>query len=136
MNKEEDLPGDPSPGSVREEDGAMGYHTVMPGDTLQGICLLHGVSALDVRRLNNCTNANIVALKVVKLPSATREEHPDITASKKRASLLQEFREESGEGAIEAQYYLEDHHWRVDLALAAWKNDDEFAEKASAGNKK
>jgi len=107
-----------------------GFHTVGPGDTMQGICLRHGVSALEIRRLNQCTNANVVALKVVKLPGAGGGAHLNITTASKKAKLVQEFREESGEGVTEAEYYLEDHQWRVDLALAAWKNDDEW----DAGN--
>ena len=104
-------------------------HKVRSEDTIQGICLQHGISEANLRRLNNLgPNESIHSLKYIQLQGAPMQEAPEVEEARVRRELIREFCQESGEGAVEAEFYLQDNNWRIEFALAAWKNDDEAAQ--------
>lgn len=43
---------------------------------------------------------------------------------------MQEFRNITMQGVVEAKLYLEDHGWDAQKALAAWRDDNEWESKA------
>ena len=105
---------------------------VRTDDTLAGICLRNKVSEQEIRRLNKLgINESIHNLTHLILPGPVVKEDAEVRLIKERSALIKEFCEESGEGKIEAEIYLSEHAWRIEFALAAWKNDDE----AAAGSK-
>lgn len=115
----------------RLESSGSHYHQVHAHDTLQGICLKYGCSALEVRRLNEISGDSIQSLKMLRIPrSFVHSDVPTITtasAAPSKEDLIKEFMEETGEGKTEAEFYLQSRNYRLELALADWKNDDEAA---------
>jgi LysM repeat protein len=100
-------------------------HTVMPCDTLQGICLRYKASVLDVRRLNYLSSNNIRSYVVLKVPVKPLEA---ITIQLNSIDVVEEkFRGKTGEPVLEAKYYLEDVNYDLNAALALWKEDDDWA---------
>ena len=107
------------------------FHEVMiaNSDTFEGICLRHKVKAQTLRRLNHLSSNSIHSLKTLRLPGQPIQEDPEVLLKRQRLALLDEFMHESKEGDMEAQYYLENNSWKIEFALAEWKNDDEAASK-------
>lgn len=104
-------------------------HVVMPGDTLQGICLKYRASAVNIRRLNMFSGNNIQFKKVLLVPidgGAVVEQQlntPEV--------ILQKFRNATGEGIQESRLYLEEHHWDLDKAVLAWRQDEHWEHEAT-----
>jgi len=132
--------------SSRDLTGASGekYHRVKAEDTLQGLCLQYACSALELRRLNTLSGdtASVQAIKMLRIPnvqkSSTHKASASTTTTKKdqwtalereeeKKRIVTEFIEETGEGEEEARFYLQERHFRLELALADWKNDGEAA---------
>jgi len=105
-------------------------HIVMPQDTLQGICLKYNIKAVDLRRHNTFSGSNIQTFKVLRIPveagqtAQLQETTPEV--------LIQCFKNETNESAIEARFYLEEAEWDLDKALADFRSDDKFAKKTEA----
>lgn len=104
-------------------------HVVMPGDTLQGICLKYRVSAVNIRRLNMFSGNNIQFKTVLLVPvdgGAVVEQQlntPEV--------MLQKFRNATGEGIQESRLYLDEHHWDLDKAVSAWRQDEHWEHEAT-----
>jgi hypothetical protein len=108
------------------EDMKFAFHVVSSQDTLEGVCLKYHCRPLDIRRMNGISGDNIQMLRLLKIRECERvAEKEDKEAS--REEILREFMSETGEGRAEAEFYLEGQRWRIELALADWKNDDEAA---------
>lgn len=105
-------------------------HTVMPGDTLQGLCLKYRVSAVNVRQLNMFSGSNIQFKKTLLIPIdgvctiEFQEDTPDV--------LIQKFRNATHEGPAESRLYLDEHGWDLNAALQAWRNDENWQRDAEA----
>ena len=102
-------------------------HTVMPSDTLQGICLRYRVNVTDVRRINMFSGNSIQCKKILRIPLTK-----DISISAQEDThevLLQKFRNETGESVAESRVYLEDSAWELEVALGAWRGDDQWEKK-------
>jgi hypothetical protein len=98
-------------------------HVILPGDTLQGICLRYRVSAVEVRRHNMFSGNNIQFKKTLRIPLEPGV--PIVLQGYDRNELkLQLFKNETGEENTEAKIYLEDHNWNVTEAIKAWRQDD------------
>ena len=122
------------------------YHRVRPEDTLQGVCLQYGCSALELRRLNTISGdaSSIQSLKMLRISCLLRSPSADKTSDGASGEgrgaeeqgepedLIRQFIEETGEGEAEARFYLKGRRFRLGLALADWKNDDEAATAAAA----
>ena len=102
-------------------------HTVMPSDTLQGICLRYRVSATEVRRVNYFSGNSIQFKKTLYIPVST-EHSPGPVAQPhdSKEVLVQKFRNATGESIPESRIYLEEHHWDLKLAVVAWENDSKW----------
>lgn len=99
-------------------------HVVMPHDTLQGLCLRYRVSANTIRRVNMFSGSAIQFKKVLRIPIESgvavelQVDSHDL--------LLQKFRNETGEGLLEARVYMEDAAWDLSAALAAWRQEESW----------
>lgn len=99
-------------------------HVILPADTLPGICLRYGVSVVDIRRLNQFSGNAFRSKKVLQIPIQKgvpvqiQEKTPDI--------ILQIFKNQTAETTEEAKFYLEESKWDLELALQAWKKDEEW----------
>jgi LysM repeat protein len=101
-------------------------HTVMPTDTLQGICLKYRISAVELRRLNLFSGNNIQIKKSLLIPlqggaAVTPQENS-------RDVILQRFRNITSEGVAESRLYLEEHNWDLNTAVQAWRQDENWEE--------
>lgn len=99
-------------------------HTILPSDTLQGICLRYNVPIIAVRRLNCFSGNNIKAFKTLKIPiesGATINLQEDT-----HEVLIQKFRNETGEDLVEAELYLEESTWNLESALLSWRGDENW----------
>ncbi len=106
------------------------YHVITPDDTLEGVCLKYSCKPLDIRRLNGLSGNTIQTLRLLKIRETdqVKKEATTEEASPPHGLLVQEFMLETGEGREEAEFYLSGRDWRIELALADWKNDDEAAD--------
>lgn len=97
-------------------------HTVMPTDTLQGICLRYRVSPVTLRRMNMFSGNNIQFKKtlLISIEGGCMIEFQQNTEE----VTLQKFRNITQEGVAESRLYLDEHGWNLELALAAWRNDE------------
>jgi len=104
-------------------------HVVMPGDTLQGICLKYRSSAVSIRRLNMFSGNNIQFKEVLLIPvdGGTVVEEQSNTPE----VILQKFRNATGEGIQESRLYLDEHGWDLDKAVAAWRQDENWEHDAT-----
>jgi LysM repeat protein len=110
------------------EDGAVVFskpsileHTVMPGDTLQGICLRYRVSAVDLRRANVFSGNNIQFKTSLLIPiNGGVIVKPQIETHE---VILQRFKNLTSEGIQESKMYLEDNQWNLMKAVEHWKAD-------------
>ena len=108
------------------EDMRFAYHSITPEDTLEGLCLKYSCKPLDIRRWNGLSGNNIQTLRLLKIRETEEVKRgANKEASPPHALLVQEFMLETGEGREEAEFYLSGRDWRIELALADWKNDDE-----------
>jgi LysM repeat protein len=100
-------------------------HTIMPTDTLQGICLRYRVSATVLRRMNMFSGNNIHFKKSLLIPvqGGCLIEFQQVTTE----VVLQKFRNATQENAAECRLYLDEHNWNLEAALAAWRNDESWA---------
>lgn len=118
------------------EDGAIVFtnpsileHVVMPGDTLQGICLRYRVSAVDLRRANMFSGNNIQFKTSLLIPiNGGAIIRPQIETNE---VLLQRFKNLTSEGMQEARMYLDDNDWDFQKALESWKADRHWEEDHS-----
>lgn len=99
-------------------------HTVMPDDTLQGICLRYNCSATDLRRMNTFSGNSIQFKKSLIIPvTPGAQVLPQLD---KQDVLIQKFRNATGESVAEARIYLEDAGYMLDQALEEWKKDEQW----------
>ncbi len=113
------------------EDMKFAFHAITSEDTLEGLCLRYHCKPLDIRRMNGISGDNIQTLRMLKIRAVQQVTEMEKEAS--REETLRDFMLETGEGRSEAQFYLEGQHWRIELALADWKNDDEAASSSQLG---
>jgi len=99
-------------------------HTVMPDDTLQGICLRYRTSVQDIRRMNCFSGNSIQFKKILFIPIRKgvqvqmQENTHDV--------LIQKFKNATGESAVESRIYLEESEWNVESAIEKWNIDDNW----------
>jgi hypothetical protein len=106
------------------EGGDVIEHTVMPEDTLQGLCLKYGCSATELRRLNLFSGSSIQCKKSLHIP--TKRGIILAPQEQTEAVVLQKFRNATGESIQEARLYLEEAGNDLLAALAAWKEDESW----------
>mmetsp|Transcript_33382 Transcript_33382/g.58584 ORF Transcript_33382/g.58584 Transcript_33382/m.58584 type:complete len:733 (+) Transcript_33382:458-2656(+) len=124
---------------IGEEDKAL-YHDVGPNDTLQGVCLLYGISAYELRRANNFRGLNLsCAPERLVIPKNERNQskgfktltedemiqslmaHVPISRQTKKPVLSHD----------KARAYLEFNDWNFDQALRNVKVDVEWTSQKS-----
>ena len=118
------------------------YHEVLSTDTMAGICIQYNTNAQNIRRLNNISGDSIHSLKLIRILAPVECKNADKDLGKEKSAnmlergeqeqkrmLIREFIEETcgKEGKEEAEFYLSNRNWRIELALSDWKNDDEAA---------
>jgi|EP01033_Poteriospumella_lacustris_P000052 hypothetical protein len=103
-------------------------HTIMPTDTLQGLCLRYRVSAINLRRMNMFSGNNIQFKKTLLIPveGGTFVEFQQNTEE----VILQKFRNATQEGIAESRLYLDEFNWNLEAALESWKKDEKWEEDA------
>jgi len=106
-------------------------HEVQPGDTLQGICLRYGVSIMEVRRVNMFSNNSIQHFKTLRIPLKKGIPVVGEVDEGSRQAILQKFQAETKESIAESRIYLEDNDWNLDLALGAWRGDENWESSQS-----
>jgi len=121
------------------EDKAL-YHDVQPNDTLQGVCLLYGVSAYELRRANNFRGLNLSsAPDRLLIPRNGRNQSKNfksLTEDEKIQSLLAHvpISRQTKKPLLshdEARAYLEFNEWNFDQALRNVKVDVEWSSERS-----
>lgn len=111
-------------GCVKFDKPSIVEHTVMHGDTLQGICLRYRVSATDLRRANMFSGNNIHFKTSLLIPiNAGAIVKPQFET---HDVLLQRFKNLTSERTEEARLYLNEHEWNLEQALKSWKNDQQW----------
>mmetsp|Transcript_2221 Transcript_2221/g.3032 ORF Transcript_2221/g.3032 Transcript_2221/m.3032 type:complete len:250 (+) Transcript_2221:144-893(+) len=100
-------------------------HTVMPHDTLQGICLRYRVSAVEVRRLNLFSGNNIQFKKSLRIPIEYGAIH-EFRQVETHEVLIQKFKNLTNELTEESRAYLEANDWCLEAAYSNWKSDSQF----------
>ena len=112
-------------------------HTVMPSDTLIGICLKYKVSQAQLRRFNSFTGENFRLCKELRIPTQHMARQGVVVQPQERTRdvTLQDFRNATGLDAIEARLYLDDADWEVAKATAAWAADEQWEQSSSATEK-
>lgn len=124
------------------EDDKPLYHDVLPNDTLQGICLLYGVSAYELRRANNFRGLNLSsAPERLVIPKNERNRSKDFkinTEDEKVKALVSHMpiSRQSKKPLLstdEARAYLEFNDWNFDQALRNVKVDTEWSSQKSQG---
>lgn len=128
--RENERPQHPSLGiqnTAVADDPMVVEHTVMPDDTLQGICLRYNVSVTEVRRINLFSGSSIQCKKSLLIP-VRRGVSYNIMMQQydSKEVVLQKFRNATGEAVAEARIYLEEHSWDLDTSIAAWKTDENW----------
>jgi LysM repeat protein len=106
--------------------GTAVIHTVMPEDTLQGLCLRYGCSPLDVRRMNNFSGNSIQFKKTIVISVNRYSCEVEHSVEHSREITIQQFRNATGESLAEARVYLEDANYDLEAALAAWRSDEQW----------
>lgn len=113
------------------DDGAIIFpypsiieHTIMPNDTLQGLCLKYRASAVEIRRMNMFSGNNIQMKTKLLIPiNAGVSILPQVDTEE---LLLQKFKNVTHEETKESILYLEEHSWNLENALSAWKIDNQW----------
>jgi LysM repeat protein len=106
------------------ENPSVVEHTVMPSDTLQGICLRYRVTPVELRRVNMFSGNSIQLMKTLKIPLAagvqfeSQLDGEDVT--------IRRFANLTNEGQSESKIYLEENGWDLDKAYAQWKVDEKW----------
>jgi len=112
---------------VTIEEPTIIEHTVMPDDTLQGICLRYRASVMEIRRMNLFSGNNIHCKKTLRIPLSKGQ---IVTGQENTKDvILQKFRNETSESLAESRVYLEDNNWELELALKAWREDEQWEHK-------
>lgn len=103
-------------------------HVVMPTDTLQGICLRYRVTAVNLRRMNMFSGNNIQFKKALLIP-VEGGSYVQFQQNTEEV-VLQKFRNATHEGVAESRLYLDEHNWDLDVALSAWKKDENWIDES------
>lgn len=101
-------------------------HTVLSTDTLQGLCLKYGTTAITLRRQNCFSGNNIQVFKTLRIPLEAGAFVVLQTTTDSKDIILQKFKNDTGEIELEAKLYLEDSGWNLDKAIAQWQGDDQW----------
>lgn len=112
--------------------GSVVAHTVMPDDTLQGLCLRYGASPVAVRRMNHFSGNSIQFKTTLLIPVGRAPPKLEQSPEYAREIILQQFRNRTGESIAEARFYLEDANYDLDAAIAEWCSDEQW-EKGKRG---
>jgi LysM repeat protein len=111
-------------GSVTFSQPSVVEHTIMPIDTLPGLCLQYHTTATDIRRMNMFSGNNIQVKTKLLIPiNAGVAFIPQIETNE---IILQKFKNVTGENTQEARLYLEESNWVLEKAMEAWKNDTQW----------
>lgn len=121
----------------RNENGdSIIEHEVTPSDTLSGLCLKYGVSAVEIRRANHISGNHIQHLRKMKIVIKSGKKVPAtvFTQENKEINVLVLFKKITGEGDVEAKIYLSDAGYDLNKAVAAWKADTQWHESTSSSS--
>lgn len=99
-------------------------HVILPSDTLQGICLRYRISAVALRQYNNFSGSAFRSKRYLRIP--IEPGYPVNVQLSSEQTLIQRFKNESGESEREARFYLEGHNWNLLEALAEWSGDEKW----------
>lgn len=115
---------------ITVESSSIVEHVVLPDDTLQGLCLRYGVSAVALRQLNNFSGNAFRSRKVLRVPL---EKGATIRPQEfSHTVLLQKFKNATSEPDMEAKFYLEENGWDLSRALADWSGDEKWIREEEA----
>eukprot|EP01087_Luapelamoeba_hula_P009529 TRINITY_DN2461_c0_g2_i1.p1 TRINITY_DN2461_c0_g2~~TRINITY_DN2461_c0_g2_i1.p1 ORF type:complete len:391 (-),score=53.89 TRINITY_DN2461_c0_g2_i1:188-1360(-) len=108
-------------------------HRVLLTDTLSGVALKYGVKTGDIKRANNLIADSVFERKELTIPKPTRLPDPDeaivLPKSGKETIAISRFLQQTqGSDKHEARYYLTEHDWNVEVALAAFRDDVAWAQ--------
>jgi len=114
----------------------MVRHLVAKTDTLAGLSLRYGVKVDDIKQANNLTSQSIFAHKYLLVPNPARMPAPEELSNTvmpkdgKKSIAVERFLVAAKCDRDEANYYLEDHDFDVQRALAAFRADLEWEKNA------
>ena len=111
-------------------------HSVTPSDTLFGLELKYGVSAADIRRANTMTSDRLFAHVKIKIPNPKYKPNPEkesadaerLKMTRRMIAMMKRVGDDAL-GEAEAKYYLQEHRWDIDAAVAAFRRDEEWAKQ-------
>mmetsp|Transcript_24714 Transcript_24714/g.25345 ORF Transcript_24714/g.25345 Transcript_24714/m.25345 type:complete len:232 (-) Transcript_24714:91-786(-) len=113
-----------TPETIIFEAPAVIEHVILPTDTLQGICLRYRISAVSLRQYNNFSGSAFRSKRYLRIP--VEPGLPVNVQLSSQETLIQRFKNETGESEREARYYLEGHNWNLPEALAEWSGDERW----------
>jgi len=114
----------------------MVRHLVAKTDTLAGLSLRYGVKVDDIKQANNLTSQSIFAHKFLLVPNPARTPAPEELSNTvmpkdgKKGIAVERFRAVAKCDKEEASFYLEEHEFDVERALAAFRADLEWEKQA------
>ncbi len=106
---------------LEEPQPAYVENIVQPTDTLAGLGLRYGVSATQIRRCNRFSGSHIAHLRVLRIPLGAQQELSH------EQTVLQQFRNVTGEQETESRVYLELTGYDLAAALQEWGSDEMWA---------
>lgn len=116
----------PEADAVIHETTRVLEHTVMPTDTIQGICLRYRINVVQLRQWNNFSGNNIKPFKSLLIPL-----EPGVTAAPQEVTpevMLRQFMNHTNLETEEAKFYLEEHNWNLQDALSAYRSDEQWVD--------
>jgi hypothetical protein len=116
-------------GRVKFSQPSIIEHILLPGDSLQSLCLQYGASATEIRRMNVFSGNNIHFKTSLLIPIAMGAAiQPQVQTNEVRLQrfLNEATRADHSLSVVEARLYLDDHKWDLDRALAAWRSDSSW----------
>jgi len=101
-------------------------HTIMPSDTLTGICLRYRVSRDELRKHNDFFGENFRLCLSLRIPVQHLKPWELRRQENTEEVKLQKLRNLTKMPKIEAKVYLEEYGGNIELAFAAWKEDNDW----------
>lgn len=81
---------------------------------------------MEVRRVNMFSGNAIQHIKTLRIPLQKGVSVIGEERDSSREAILQRFRDETKESIAESRIYLEDNNWDLDVALGAWRGDENW----------
>jgi len=116
-----------------EKDGYF-IHPVSTNETLVGIALKYRTTTSELRRINRlATDSQLFSKKSIYIPKTDAVQGPIIappsSEEKKQRVAVHSLKSQTGCSTEEAKWYLSDHDYNLEEALAQWKQDNTWEKK-------